>query len=207
MLKLYRFALSGHCHRAELFISLLQLPCELIDVDFAGGQHKRPEFLAMNAFGQIPVLVDGDIAIADSNAILVYLASKHAQGQQVDWLPSDALRQAKVQRWLSVAAGQIIYGPARARLKTVFDAPINVEEAVRISNELLAVMEKELGNTLFLAGQTPTIADVSAYSYIAHAPEGNVSLQPFPHVRAWLARIEALPGFVPMQKSAVGLAA
>lgn len=207
MLKLYRLALSGHCHRAELFISLLQLPCELIDVDFAGGEHKRPEFLKMNSFGQIPVLVDGDIVVADSNAILVYLAGKYAQGQQIEWLPGDALSLARVQRWLSVAAGQIASGPARARLKTVFDTPVNAEEAIRLANELLAVMDKELDVAPFLAGQTPTIADVAAYSYIAHAPEGNVSLQPFPNVRAWLARIEALPGFVPMQKSAVGLAA
>lgn len=207
MLKLYRLALSGHCHRAELFASLLKLPCELIEVDFAGGQHKSPEFLAMNPFGQIPVLQDGDTVIADSNAILVYLATKYGQTQGNEWLPRDPINLAKVQRWLSVAAGQIASGPARARLKTVFNAPVNAEEAIQTANALLAIMDSELAHSPFLAGQAPTIADISAYSYIAHAPEGNVSLKPYPNVLAWLRRIESLPGFVPMQSTAVGLAA
>jgi glutathione S-transferase len=68
-------------------------------------------------------------------------------------------------------------------------------------------MESELATRPFLAGQVPTLADIANYTYTAHAPEGNVSLEPYPNVRAWLARIEALPGFVPMMKSPVGLAA
>ncbi len=72
---------------------------------------------------------------------------------------------------------------------------------------LFVVMEKELQKSAFLAGELPTLADVANYSYIAHAPEGNISLTPYPHIRNWLACIEALPGFVPMTRSAVGLAA
>lgn len=206
-LKLHRFPLSGHSHRAELFLSLLQLPHELIEVDLRQGAHKRPEFIALNSFGQVPVLQDGDTTIADSNAILYYLASKYGKGQAIEWLPSDPARAANVQRWLSVAAGLVAFGPARARLKTVFNAQIDADDAIARANALLTIMDAELQRTTYLVGNTPTIADISAYSYIAHAPEGNVSLQPYPHVRAWLARIEALPGFVPMPATAVGLAA
>ena len=204
-IKLHRFPLSGHSHRAELFLSLLQLPHELVEVNLAQGAHKRPEFIALNSFGQVPVLQDGDVTIADSNAILVYLASKYGKGQSIEWLPTDPVRAANVQRWLSVAAGLIAFGPARARLKTVFNAPVDADDAIARANALLAVMDGELQRTQWLTGNTPTIADISAYSYVAHAPEGNVSLQPYPHVRAWLERIEALPGFVPMPTTVVGL--
>ncbi|HEY0825026.1 MAG TPA: glutathione S-transferase N-terminal domain-containing protein, partial [Ramlibacter sp.] len=82
----YRMALSGHCHRVELFLSLLGLPHTLVDVDLAAGEHKRPEFLARNAFGQVPVIEDGEVTLADSNAILVYLEGRYAPGR---WLPRD----------------------------------------------------------------------------------------------------------------------
>jgi glutathione S-transferase len=206
-LKLHRFPLSGHSHRAELFISLLGLPCELITVDLTKRAHKQPEYLALNRFGQVPVLEDGNAVISDSNAILIYLASKYGKGQAIDWLPSDPVHAAQVHRWLAIAAGQIAFGPARARLKTVFNASIDAADAIARAEALFVVMESELQQAPFLTGATPTIADISAYTYIAHAPEGNVSLQSYPNLRAWLARIEALPGFVGMPKTAVGLAA
>lgn len=203
-IKLYRYPLSGHSHRVELFLSLLSLPVELIDVDLAAGAQKTPMFLEMNPFGQVPVIQDGSLMIADSNAILVYLASQYANEQ---WLPHEPARAAEVQRWLSVAAGPVAYGPAVARLITLFNAPFNAEEVVSRAQDLFAVMEKALQKALFLAGDQPTIADIANYTYIAHAPEGNISLASYPHLRNWLARIEGLPGFIPMVKSAVGLAA
>ncbi len=201
-IKFYRFTLSGHSHRAELFLSLLGLPVEPIDVDLAGGEQKRPAYLAMNCFGQVPVIQDGDVTVPDSNAILVYLASRYGNGR---WLPTDPLGAARVQRWLSVAAGLVAYGPCAARLITVFKMDFNAKEVIARAHGLLAVMDKELQRSPFLVGERPTIADVANYSYIAHAPEGNVSLEAYPNVRAWLARIEALPGFVPMQRTAAGL--
>ncbi|MHC8407440.1 MULTISPECIES: glutathione S-transferase family protein [unclassified Pseudomonas] len=201
-IKLYRHPLSGHAHRVELMLSLLGQPTELVFVDLAKGAHKTPEFLALNSFGQVPVLDDNGTVLADSNAILVYLAAKYGNGE---WLPSDPVAQAKVQRWLSIAAGQINSGPATARLITVFGAGYNAEEAISKSHSLLAVMEQELGSSKFLAGDKPTVADVAAYTYISHAPEGNVALTDYPNVRAWLSSIEALPNFVGMQRTATGL--
>ena len=201
-IKLYRHPLSGHAHRVELMLSLLGLPVELISVDLANGAHKAPEFLALNRFGQVPVIDDSGTVLADSNAILTYLAVKYGNGQ---WLPADALAQAKVQRWLSVAAGQISAGPATARLITVFGAAYNAEDAIARSHALLKVMEQELGDSAFLAGDKPTIADIAAYTYVSHASEVNVDLSDYPHVRAWLSSVEALPGFVGMQRTAIGL--
>lgn len=201
-IKLFRHPLSGHAHRVELMLSLLQLPVELINVDLAKGAHKHPEFLALNSFGQVPVIDDEGIIVSDSNAILVYLAKKYGQGR---WLPEDPQGAARVQRWLSVAAGQVAYGPAAARLITVFKASFNAEEVITRAHALFQVMEGELAKSPFLAGDTATIADVSNYSYISHAPEGNVSLQDYPNLRAWLGRVEALPGFVSMPRTAAGL--
>ncbi len=203
-IRLHRFFLSGHSHRVELFLSLLKLPYALVDVALADKAHKQPDFLAMNPFGQVPVIQDGETTLADANAILVYLAGKYDRGT---WLPRDPAEAAAVQRWLSVAAGELAYGPAKARLATVFKAAVHAEEAIARAHGLFAVMEGVLKKTPYLAGSTPTIADIANYTYTAHAPEGNVTLEPYPHLRGWLQRIEKLPGFVPMEKSAVGMAA
>lgn len=203
-IKLYRHPLSGHAHRVELLLSLLNLPSEMILVDLAKGEHKQPGFLALNPLGQVPVIDDNGTVVSDSNAILVYLAKKYGQGR---WLSDDALEAARIQRWFSAAAGPLAYGPASARLITVFGARLNADEVISRAHILLKEMEHELSKTPFLAGAAPTLADVANYAYIAHAPEGNVSLEDYPNVRAWLERVQALPGFVPMQQTAAGLLA
>lgn len=212
---LYRHALSGHSHRVHLALSLLGLPYRLVDIDLKQGEHKRPGFLRMNPFGQLPVIDDGGTVVHDSNAILVYLATRYDPARR--WLPEAPQAQAAVQVWLSVAAGQIAFGPAAARVATVFGAALDTEGAIRRAHQLLAVMEPLLAGRRWLAGQlpaagapdgtAPTLADIAGYSYLAAAPEGNVDLAPYPAVRAWLQQVEALPGFVPFQQTAVGLLA
>ncbi|KXV10869.1 glutathione S-transferase [Caballeronia megalochromosomata] len=206
-MKIYFHPLSGHSHRARLFLNLLGIQHEEAFVDLAAAAHKTPEYLKLNRFGQIPVLVDGDTVIADSNAILVYLAKKAGDTK---WLPDTPAQAAAVQRWLSVAAGQIAFGPAAARLITVFGAKFDAEEVIARAHGVLKVIDSELANREWIAdiGSThPTIADVALYSYIASAPEGNVDTSAYANVNAWLARVEALPGFLPFQKTAAGLAA
>jgi glutathione S-transferase len=153
----------------------------------------------------LPVLEDGDNVIADSNAILVYLAERYDASNT--WMPIDPVAAAQVQRFLSTAAGQVAYGPAAARLVNVFGAGLDHKRAIEVAHNLLGVLESHLDGREWLVGDNPTIADVANYAYIAHAPEGDVSLQNYPNVQAWLGRIAALPGFVPMQATAVGLAA
>ena len=194
-MRLFYMPLSGHAHRAHLFLSLIGVPHELVHVDLGKGAHKAPEFLAMNRFGQIPVLDDDGVVVADSNAILVYAALKYGR---TDWLPTEPAAMAQVQRWLSVAAGQIAFGPAAARLVTLFGARFNPDEVIARAHAVLGVIESTLATREWLAADRPTVADVALYSYVARAPEGNVDLSRYVHVNAWLARIEALPGFVPM---------
>ena len=203
-MKLYHHPLSGHSHRARLFVSLLGLPHELVEVDLMAGAHKAPEYLKLNPFGQVPLLDDEGVVVADSNAILVYLAKKAGR---TDWLPNDPAGAAAVQRWLSVAAGDVAYGPAAARLITVFGAKYDANEVIARAHVLLKRLESRLLAQDWLASEHPTIADVAIYSYIARAPEGNVDLSGYPAVNAFLRRIEGLPGFVPFARTPVGLAA
>ena len=146
-MKLYYHPLSGHSHRARLFLSLARVEHELVEVDLAAGAHKQPEFLALNPLGQIPVLDDDGTLVADSNAILVYVAKKIGLH---DWLPEEPAASAAVQKWLSVAAGQIAYGPAAARLINVFGADFRPEEVIGRAHSILAGIEAQLGGSSFI---------------------------------------------------------
>ncbi|WP_208977951.1 glutathione S-transferase [Labrenzia sp. 011] len=202
-MRIHSFPLSGHCHRVELFAGLAGLDHELVLVDLAAGEHKAEPFLSLNPAGKVPVIEDGDVVIADSNAILVYLARKYAP----DWLPGDALAEAHIQRFLSLAANEIANGPAAARLVTVFGAQLDAERAIATATYAFDLLEGHLKGRDWLVGNCATIADVAIYSYTAHAPEGNVSLEPYPNIRAFLKRVEALPGFSPMPATKAGLTA
>ncbi|MCJ2020353.1 glutathione S-transferase [Methylobacterium sp. E-065] len=199
-LTLYGLRLSGHSHRAELFLSLLELPFRFVEAASAA-QREAAAFRRLNPLGQIPVLTDGDTVIADSNAILVYLAVRYAPDS--GWMPGDPLGAAQVQRWLSIAAGEVRYGPALARLMVVFGAQADRATVHAAAARILTFMDGHLANRPYLATDRATLADIACYSYVAHAPEGGVSLAPYPAVRAWLARVEALPGFVPMPTSSI----
>lgn len=203
-MKLHYHPLSGHAHRARLFLSLIGADFDLIEVDLAAGAHKQPEFLKLNLLGQVPVLEDGDVVVTDSNAILVYLAKKFGK---TEWLPEGALEAAAVQRWLSVAAGQIAFGPAAARLITVFGAGFDADEVIGRAHTILAAIDAELDGKPWIAAPNATIADIALYSYIARAPEGNVDLSKYTNVLDWLKRIEFLSGFVEFGKTSVGLEA
>jgi glutathione S-transferase len=203
-IRLYTTLLSGHGHRVKLFLTLLDLPFEVVELDMKAGENRKPEYLALNPFGQVPTVQDGDITLFDSNAILVYLAKRYGDAS---WLPEDPLGAAAVQRWLSLAAGQIAYGPCTARLVTVFGAPHDHETAKKLAVKLFDVLDGELAHKPFAAGNQVTIADIAAHTYIAHAPEGGVSLDPYPNIRAWLRRVEALPRFVAMPSTKAGLLA
>ena len=203
-MKLYHHPLSGHSHRARLFCSLLGIEVELAEVDLAEGEHKSADYLKLNRFGQVPLLNDGGVLVPDSNAIMIYLAKKF---DRTDWLPEDPAGAAAVQRWLSVAAGQIAFGPAVARLITVFGAKFDADEVIARAHSILKLLDVELQERIWMVGAKPTIADVALYSYVARAPEGNVDLSSYGNIASWLKRVEALPEFVPFQVTPVGLAA
>jgi glutathione S-transferase len=158
-----------------------------------------PEFYKLNPLRQIPVLQDGDITLADSNAILVYLAKRYAPGGL--WLPEEPVAAAQVQRWLSVAAGEVKYGPATARMVAQWNLPGDPARAKQIAAALMPFMNEHLSSRIFLAADHATIADLACYSYVAHAPEGGIALGGYASLQAWLRRVESLPQFKPMPAS------
>lgn len=199
LIKLYDFELSGHCHKVRLFLSLLDIPYEKINVDLPNGEHKSNFFLELNSFGQVPVMQDGDLTIADSNAILVYLALKY--DSLALWFPAKPIIQAKIQRWLSAAAGPLAFGIANLRAARVFKRTAD-SRAQELSDRLLASMNSELSKSNFLCSdQYPTIADIAMYSYIAHSPEGGINLEQYENIQGWISKIESLPRFQGMKKS------
>jgi len=193
----YGTALSGHTHRVELLLAMLELPYrrELAPAEVRRGA----AFLRLNPLGQIPVLEHDGLVLADSNAILVYLARRYAPGSH--WLPDEPLAAAQIQRWLSIAAGELMVGPAVARMIALGTRQGDAAPAVDIARRLLAFMEQHLSTRAYLATEEPTIADLACYSYIAHAPEGGIALEAYPAVRAWLGKIEALPHFFDLPAS------
>lgn len=202
---LYSFPLSGHSHRAELALSLMGLGFENKVMDLPAGEHKSDWFLKLNPEGKVPVLVDGDDVIYESTAILTYLAAKYDTENK--WIPADARDQSLVQRFFAQASGPVAAGPARARLIQIFGAKYDTEETIRNAHAYLTGLEAYLEGRDYLLGEAFTFADVALYSYIARAPEGFVSLDDYPRIRAWLTRVEAQEGFVEMPQTDVSAAA
>ena len=197
MITLYGHEISGNSYKARLLLSLLNLEYEWVRVDLMKGEHKSPEYLAKNPFGQVPFLVDGEVQLADAQAILVYLARQYG-GEK--WLPLDALSLAQIIRWLSTAAGEVRQGPENARLYYLFGAGtnINIERATQKSTFILTKLDQHLSDRTWLEFDHPTIADVAIYPYIALARDGKIDLDAYPHVLNWIERVKQLAGYIPM---------
>jgi glutathione S-transferase len=194
-MKLYDLELSGNCYKVRLFAALAQIPLDIEAVDFLGGAHKRPPLSELNPWGEIPILVDGDVVLRDSQAILVYLAAKYA-GEA--WLPRDPAGMAQVTQWLSTAANEVQNGPASARLVDKFGYALDKADTLKRSARILPLLEAHLAKQQWLALARPTIADCAVFPYVALAPEGGVTLADYPNIQRWLERVKALPHFLAM---------
>ncbi len=198
MIKLYGHELSGNSYKARLFLALLHLKHQYLRVDLLQGEHKSPEFLKLNPFGQVPVLVDGETVFQDAQAILVYLARRYGGDR---WLPLDAEPLSRIVRWLSITAGEIRQGPENARLYHLFGVKsINIKRATQKAKLILQLFNDHLSDRTWLEFERPTIADIAAFPYIALAPDGQICLEDYPHVLAWIERVKELPGFIDMQE-------
>lgn len=197
MIKLYGHELSGNVYKVRLLLSLLDLEYEFVRLDILKGEHKQPEYLKINPFGQIPSLIDRDKVFLDAQAILVYLARQYGNEQ---WLPTDAEGLSKVVRWLSTTAGEIRQGVESARLFHLFKVQaINIDRAYEKSAFMLEQINNHLAEREWLELDRPTIADIAAFPYIALAGDGQVTLDEYPHILAWIERIKQLPAFVGMK--------
>lgn len=196
MIKLYGHEMSGNSYKVRLFLELLSVEYEWIKVDLMKAEHKSPEYLALNSFGQVPLLIDHEVKLADAQAILVYLARKYGDEQ---WLPLDALPLAQVIRWLSTTAGEVRQGPENARLYHLFGTTsINIERAEQKSDYILTQLNQHLSTGTWLEFEHPTIADIAVFPYVALARDGKIDLDAYPHVLAWIDRVKQLPGYISM---------
>ncbi|MCP9850951.1 glutathione S-transferase family protein [Cyanobium sp. Morenito 9A2] len=193
MLRLHGHELSGNSYKVRLLLELLGVPYEWVRVDLMQGEHKSEPFLALNPFGQVPVLESDDTILSDAQAILYYLAALQGDGE---WLPSEPLAQARVVRWLSTAAGEVRQGPESARLHHLFGVTsLPIERALEKAAFILDQLERHLSDRLWLELDRPTIADIAVFPYVALAGDGGIDLAPYPNVCAWIGRIQALPGY------------
>jgi glutathione S-transferase len=196
MIKLYGHEVSGNSYKVRLFLELLNVPYAWISVDLMKGEHKSPGYLTLNPFGQVPVLTDDNITVADAQAILVYLARQYGNES---WLPLETLPLAQVVRWLSTTAGEIRQGPENARLYYLFGvSSINIDRAQQKADFILTQLDQHLSTRTWLEFERPTIADIAVFPYVALARDGQINLELYPHVLAWIERVKQLPGYVPM---------
>jgi glutathione S-transferase len=195
MINLYNFELSGNCYKVRLFLSLLNLDYEPIAIDLKDSEQRLPDFLALNPLGQIPVLVDGEVMIRDSQAILVYLARRYG-GES--WLPTEPVAMGKAMQWLFTAGHEIQMGPSALRLHHLFGRPLDLKHSTQRTHDVLALLNQQLGKGEWLEMGCPTIADIACFPYIALSKDARISLDPYRNIQGWIERIQQLPGYIGM---------
>jgi glutathione S-transferase len=195
-MKLYDHPLSGNGHKVRLLLSMLGLGHEHVFTDVPSGlPQKEPAFAALNPLLQIPVLVDGDTVIWDSQAILVYLALRHGPS----WYPLEPASAGEVTQWLSVAANEIGNSLQAARVYYLLGEHVDIERAQAKGRRILGVLDGHLASRDWLAAGRPTIADLACFPYVGLCREGKLPIDDHPHILAWIERIRALPGYIPMK--------
>lgn len=196
-MKLYMTEMSGNSFKIRVLCAMLGVEYENVRIDWEGREHKSPTFLELNPRGQVPVMeIEGKV-FWDSTAHLVYIARKFG-GET--WLPSDPLQMAEVMQWLAFAQDEVQFGLQWARGVAIYNRrPESLGGYLQDGKKALDLLERHLAKTNgWLALGHVTIADIACYPYVKRAPEGNLSLEPYPQVRVWLARCEALPGWIEM---------
>lgn len=196
-MKLYMTEMSGNSFKVRVLCAMLGVSYENVRIDWENREHKSPAFLALNPRGQVPVMeIEGKI-FWDSTAHLVYVARKFG-GEA--WLPSDPLEMAEVMQWLAFAQDEVQFGLQWARGVTVYNRrPESLPGYLQDARKALDILEWQLSTTKdWLALGRPTLADIACYPYVKRAPEGGLPLSSYPTVETWLARCEALPGWIAM---------
>jgi len=196
-MKLYYFETSNP-RKACAVARYLNSPVEFVRVDLSKGEHQTPEFLALNPNGKVPVLVDGDRCLWESNAIMAYLSDKAG----FDLWPKDE-RQIEVLRWLSWDmmhfsrhAGTLFFeNVIKARFGLGERDPAAVEEAMGFFRRFASVLDSHLKGRRYLVGDGLTIADFSVGALLPEADAAGLPLDDFAEVRRWYAQLEQLPAW------------
>jgi glutathione S-transferase len=185
--------MSGPTYTAGLMLSLSRHPYSYIHVNLREGQHKQPDYLVKNRYGQVPALRDGQIFLVQSAAILEHLSEslKKFEGKT-------PLEKIRIREWLFWQWDKLAVPVLRLRARNRGFRQFGDEIRTMYDTEAkaaLAVVEHELAKSEWIVGKKPTIADIGIYAVVRYAPEALIDLTPYPNVTAWKKRIEALPGF------------
>jgi glutathione S-transferase len=194
-MKLYNFKPSGNCWKIRMFLNMIGQNAERHELDLRQSEHKQAAFLAINPAGQVPTFVDGDVTISDSATILIYLAVKYAGPE---WFPTDPVEIGEVYKWFTAVGDGVDQGTFAARMVKLFDAPYDYEASVARGEALLQKLDNHLADNDWLVGQQVSVADIHMYPYIRLSEEGGIALDKYTHLNAWFKRIEALPGYIPI---------
>ncbi|WP_064695195.1 glutathione S-transferase family protein [Rhizobium aegyptiacum] len=199
-MKLYDYILSPSCYKVRLMAAILGVKLDIRPVDFHPGiEHRGPELLALNPAGSIPILVDGDLVLTESSAMLAFLAARSGP----EWLGTGGPQQtARMQQWLSFSH-RLTTNLGGARLHQMLLRPGDIEalqaQGIAALRELEAgLFEQRLRDMRFLTSDRATIADIACFPYVALAPDGGIALDPYPNIRLWLRAIRSLEGFIEM---------
>jgi len=195
-MRLYNVAYSGNSYKVRLLLAQLAIPCEIIEVDILKGESRTPEFLKINPNGRTPVLDDDGFILAESNAILAYLA------RGTKFLPEDRKKFGQVFQWMFFE--QYSHEPFIATSRFWLQhKPDSAEKTALLASKrdggwaALKVMQDHLAHNDFFAGDY-SIADIALFAYTHVAGEGGFPLDDFPKIRGWIERVLEQPKFLPM---------
>ncbi|HET8936608.1 MAG TPA: glutathione S-transferase family protein [Polyangiales bacterium] len=199
-MKLYTHPLSSNARRVRLLVHHLGLPVEEEIVDLAKGAQRQPAYLALNPMGKVPTLVDGDLHLTESYAIMIYLCEKSGRREL---FPDELASRTEINRWLFWGANE--WSPIIARLnfenmlKPMLGLgspdPARVQEAEGAFKNLATVLDTQLKSRQFAAGNQLSLADFALSASLATAVPAKLPLAGFSNVQAWQGRIEALPAW------------
>lgn len=174
---------------------MLKLEYQLIDIDLLNCDQTQEEFLRINPLHKVPVIDDDGFVLRDSTAIMLYLAQKY---DAENWGPRTPEEHGEIQQWLSFSVNEIFHGMATARAIVLFERDIDLIGPQSLGEASLEIMERQLSDSPWLTCGRLTLADLACYPYTALAYQGNIPLSPYPSVRNWIRRVEALHGYVAM---------
>jgi len=199
-MKLYTHPLSSNARRVRLLVHHLGLPVEEEIVDLAKGAQRQPAYLALNPMGKVPTLVDGELHLTESYAIMIYLCEKSGRREL---FPDELASRTEINRWLFWGANE--WSPIIARLnfenmlKPMLGLgspdPARVQEAEGAFKNLATVLDTQLKSRPFAAGNQLSLADFALSASLATAVPAKLPLTGFSNLQAWQSRIEALPAW------------
>ena len=190
---LYGTMTSGPTYTVGLMLSLCRHPFSYIHVNLREGQHKQPDYLVKNRYGQVPTLRDGQMFVVQSAAILQHLSENLKKFEGKTPLERQRIREWLFWQWDKLAV-PVFRLRARARGFRQFGDEVRVMYDTE-ARGAFAALEHELARSPWVAGKRPSIADVGIYAVTRYAPEAAIDLSAYPHIMAWKKRFEGLPGF------------